>query len=56
MTDQLPPYIAFASGPSSYTAPSFTGHAKTNIDVVGKFLDRKFDVDEKDGIVKISVS
>jgi len=56
MTDQLPPYIAFASGPSSYTAPSFTGHAKTNIDVVGKFLDRKFDVVEKDGIVKISVS
>ncbi len=56
MTDQLPPYIAFACGPSSYTAPSFTGHAKTNIDVVGKFLDRKFDVDEKDGIVKISVS
>jgi len=56
MTDQLPPYIAFASGSSSYIAPSFTGHAKTNIDVVGKFLDRKFDVDEKDGIVKISVS
>ncbi len=56
MTDQLPPYIAFATGVSSYTAPSFTGHAKTNIDVVGKFLDRKLDVDEKDGIVKISVS
>ncbi|NOQ37699.1 RNA 3'-terminal phosphate cyclase [archaeon] len=56
MIDQLPPYIAFASGSSSYTAPSFTGHAKTNIDVVGKFLDRKFDVEDKDGIVKISVS
>ncbi len=55
MTDQLPPYIAFAEGASSYTAPSFTGHAKTNIEVVGKFLNRKFDVDEKDGIVKISV-
>ena len=55
MTDQLPPYIAFACGPSSYTAPSFTGHAKTNIEVVGKFFDRKFDVDEKDGVVKISV-
>ncbi|MBW6461744.1 MAG: RNA 3'-terminal phosphate cyclase [DPANN group archaeon] len=55
MGDQLPPYVAFAKGRSCYSVSALTGHVKTNIDIVGKFSERKFEFLEKDGNVIISV-
>lgn len=55
MGDQLPPYLAFAEGKSSYTVSEFSGHVKTNIDVVKMFCDCRFDVVEEKGVVRVCV-
>ena len=43
-SDQLLPYMALAGGKIS--AREFTGHAKTNIDIIEKFLGKTFDISE----------
>ena len=43
--DQLVLPLALAGGPSTFAVSRLTSHLKTNIDVVGKFLDRKIRTD-----------
>jgi len=53
MEDQILPYMALAAegGKSRIKVPVLTGHTKTNIWVIEKFLNVKFDVDEKSKII-----
>jgi len=44
MADQILPYLALASGTSSITVSEVTGHCKTNIWVIEKFINGKFKV------------
>jgi RNA 3'-phosphate cyclase len=53
LSDQILPFMALAKGKSSFTCRQLTNHAKTNIWVIEKFLDREFVVEEKDGLVEI---
>ncbi|MEA3229843.1 MAG: RNA 3'-terminal phosphate cyclase [archaeon] len=55
LSDQLPPYLAFADGFSVYTVSEVTKHTRTNIDVVKKFCKRKFKIGQGEGAVRISV-
>ncbi len=54
MLDQILPYMALAGTGSTVLAEELTNHARTNIWVVEKFLGRKFDVAQKDGLTKIT--
>ena len=54
LADQLIPYMALA-GNSSYTVREMTLHAATNIWVTEQFLDVKFRIKEKEGLLEISV-
>jgi RNA 3'-phosphate cyclase len=56
LSDQLLPFMALAKGKSSFTCMELTMHAKTNIWVIEKFLDRKFIVEEKEGLVEVTVA
>ncbi len=49
LTDQILPYIALASGKSQITVSEVTNHCKTNIWVIEKFLDGKFEI--KDNLI-----
>jgi len=53
VADQILPYIAFAAehGPSHVRVAEITGHCKTNIWVIEKFLPVKFRIDEKKKII-----
>jgi len=42
--DQLLPYMALASGKSQVTVSEITNHCKTNIWVIEKFIDGKFEI------------
>ncbi len=42
MGDQILPYMALAPGKSRLTVSRITGHARTNMWVIGKFLDTEF--------------
>jgi RNA 3'-terminal phosphate cyclase (ATP)/RNA 3'-terminal phosphate cyclase (GTP) len=44
MVDQILPYLAFAKGKSEVSVAKITQHAKTNISVIEKFLDVKFEI------------
>ena len=44
LADQLLPYIALASGKSQITVSEITNHCKTNIWVIEKFIDGKFEM------------
>jgi len=44
MCDQVIPYMALANGQSRFKATSVTSHARTNMDIVKKFLKVKFSV------------
>jgi len=43
--DQILPYLALAEGQSQVTVSEITNHCKTNIWVIEKFLDGKFEID-----------
>jgi len=49
MADQILPYLALASGKSQVSVSEITNHAKTNIWVIEKFLDGKFEI--KDNLI-----
>jgi RNA 3'-terminal phosphate cyclase (ATP)/RNA 3'-terminal phosphate cyclase (GTP) len=49
--DQLLPYMALADGKSAISVAEITNHTRTNIWVIEKFLDVKFDIDEKKKII-----
>jgi len=44
LADQILPYLALAEGKSSITVSDITNHCKTNIWVIEKFLDGKFEI------------
>lgn len=46
LADQILPYLALANGKSSISAFEITNHVKTNIWVIEKFLDGKFEIKE----------
>ncbi len=46
LTDQIIPYLALAPGKSRVTVSEITPHCKTNIWVVEKFLEGKFEIKE----------
>jgi len=46
LADQILPYIDLASGKSQVTVSEITNHCKTNIWVIEKFVDGKFEVKE----------
>ncbi|NOX71587.1 MAG: RNA 3'-phosphate cyclase [Candidatus Micrarchaeota archaeon] len=54
MSDQLLVYMALAKGKSTILTPYMTEHAKTNMEIIGKFLDADFQVEEVDNGVIIS--
>ena len=43
MADQILPYLALAQGKNQVSVSEITGHAKTNVWVIEKFLDGKFE-------------
>lgn len=49
MADQILPYMALAKGKSQVSVSEVTGHAKTNIWVIEKFIDGKFEI--KDNLI-----
>ena len=56
LADQILPFMALAKGKSKFTCIELTNHAKTNMWVIEKFLDRKFVVEEKNGVVEVSIN
>ncbi|UCG70964.1 MAG: RNA 3'-terminal phosphate cyclase, partial [Thermoplasmata archaeon] len=53
--DQFLPYMALAEGESVFLAREISNHAKTNMWLIEKFLDVKFDVKEEDGLNEVRV-
>lgn len=53
--DQIIPYMALASGRSSAQVREISMHAKTNMWLVERFLDVKFDVEKYGNLWKVSV-
>jgi len=44
LADQILPYLALAPGKSQVTVSEITNHLKTNIWVIEKFIDGKFEI------------
>ncbi|AKB53038.1 RNA 3'-terminal-phosphate cyclase [Methanosarcina sp. A14] len=55
LADQLIPYMALA-GNSSYTVRELSLHTTTNIWVTEQFLDVKFRIEKKEGLLEVSVN
>ncbi len=53
LLDQMLPYMALAGAGSIVLAEELTEHARTNIWVIERFLGKKFDVTQKDGLTDI---
>ena len=53
--DHLLPYMALANGTSSFRCKSISNHAETEMWLLEKFLDVKFEKKVKGGIVEITV-
>jgi RNA 3'-phosphate cyclase len=53
--DQFLPYMALAKGESVFTTRELTNHAKTNMWLIEKFLDVKFEVTDKKGLEEVRV-
>jgi len=51
--DQLLLPLAIAPPGSFFTVRELSGHAKTNINVIGKFLGKKFKIRQADGVVNV---
>lgn len=54
LTDQILPYLALASGKSQVTVSEVTRHCKTNIWVIEKFLEGRFEI--KNNLISWSLS
>jgi len=55
LADQLIPFMALAEGKSSYLARELTNHAKTNIWVTEKFINKKFKVKKIGNLVMVQI-
>jgi RNA 3'-phosphate cyclase len=53
--DQIIPYMALASGKSEVFVREVSNHARTNIWVVEKFLDVKFEITQEDKLWRVCV-
>jgi len=47
LADQILPYMALTKGKSSVTVSEITNHCRTNVWVIEKFLDGKFEIKER---------
>ncbi len=56
MLDQILPYLALAEGQSVIRAEELTPHAETNMRIIERFLGRKFETLNVDGLVEIRVA
>lgn len=56
MLDQILPYMALAEGNSRILAEELTSHAETNIWVIERFVEKRFSIKEKNGLMEISVA
>ncbi len=54
-SDQILPFLALASSPSSYIVTELTSHAETNMEIIRKFLPVQFEVTQVGGAVKVTV-
>ncbi|KHO47433.1 MAG: RNA 3'-terminal phosphate cyclase [archaeon GW2011_AR5] len=55
MSDQILPFLAFAKNDSRIKVAEITGHVRTNIQVIEKFLPVKFEIDEAGKIIRVKV-
>jgi len=53
MADQILPFIALAKGTSEVKVENFTEHVTSNIYVIEKFLDVKFEIDKENKILRV---
>jgi len=56
MADQILPFMALAKGASSFHCHELSNHAKTNIWVIEKFVERKFKVLHKGDMFEVGLS
>ncbi len=56
MLDQILPYLALADGQSAVRAEELTRHAETNMQIIEKFLGRRFETAKVDGLVEVRVT
>jgi RNA 3'-phosphate cyclase len=55
LADQLIPFMASSKGKSSYLVRELTNHAKTNIWVTEKFIERKFKVKKIKNLFRVEI-
>lgn len=55
MLDQILPYLALADGRSLVVSEGITAHAETNMRVIEKFLGRRFETVDRNGLVEVEV-
>jgi RNA 3'-terminal phosphate cyclase (ATP) len=52
LADQLLIYAAMAQGKTRYSTSRVSDHLRTNASVIGRFLDRKIEIEES-GVVSV---
>ena len=52
MSDQIIPFLALAKGTSEVRMEEITDHCGTNMLVTEQILGIKFDINEKEGVIK----
>jgi len=55
-TDQMIPFMFLADGSSRFMTAELTMHARTNLEVAGRFMARKVGVSEEKGISLVSIA
>jgi len=55
-SDQILCYLALAGGESSFTARELTSHAETAMWLIGQFLPARFEIEKRDGLIRVAVS
>jgi len=55
LSDQILPFLAIADGPSTFVVKEITGHAKTHMWLLEKFLDVSFQTRKLDGRWRIEI-
>jgi len=56
MTDQILPYMALADGASRILTDELSGHARTNIWVLEKFVGKRFIESKRDGLLELGTA
>ena len=53
--DQFLPYMALAKGESVFLARELSEHARTNMWLIEKFLEVRFEITQKEGLEEVRV-